>query len=187
MLLFFPDFAVLNVLGDPLRIYEGDIGDSDTNMTCFVVSLNQPRTRDVVFLFMVSNMSTATPGVDFELSDANITITSEFADEEYYTCVYLTVIGDDDVEDDELIVIDIVPLSSLDRVELADGSNSIRATIVDNDGEFVINNEPLVESVYILHFAAQICLHEEFVYHTVMYEPYKLVNNINCGWAYICT
>ena len=119
-----------------LIIYEGDDGDREANHTCFTVSLNQPRTRDVVFTLEVSMMSTATPGVDFERPADNITITPEIQGEEYVTCVYIIVIGDDEVEDNELIVINVAPLSPLDRVESADGSSSTRATIIDNDGEF---------------------------------------------------
>ena len=114
-----------------LIIYEGDDGDTAANHTCFTVTLNQPRTRDVVFALTVSNTSTATPGVDFELSDANITITPEIVEEEYMACVYLTIIGDNDVEDDELIVIEVTALADQDRVY---GSNYIRAMIIDNDG-----------------------------------------------------
>ena len=84
-----------------------------------------------MFALTVSNTSTATPGVDFELSDANITITPDIAEEEFMACVYLTIIGDTYVEDDELIVIEVTSLAEQDRVY---GSNYIRAMIIDNDG-----------------------------------------------------
>ena len=126
------DFAVLTLRETDLIIYEGDDGDSDTNITCFIVSLNRPRTRDVVYTLEVSNTSTATPGVDFELSATNITITPEIQGEEYMTCVYITIYGDNIAEDDELLVINVVPMSPQDRV---DDTNSIRVTFIDNDGD----------------------------------------------------
>ena len=85
-----------------------------------------------MYTLEVSNMSTATPGVDFELSATNITITPGIQGEEYVACVYITVNGDDLVEDDELLIINVVAMSPLDRV---DGTNSIRVTFIDNDGE----------------------------------------------------
>lgn len=139
------DFAVLSVPG-PLTILEGDDGDTTVNRTCFAVTLNQPRSRDVVFVFTVSNMSTATPGVDFEFPD-NITISPGFSMEEYMECLDLVVLGDDIVEDDELIVLYVRALAEQDVVESEDGSSSLRATIVDNDGMLPPNRSTYVSLV----------------------------------------
>lgn len=99
------------------------------------VLLNSPRNRDSVFMITVSNISIAVLGVDFEPLLANITIFSDIAEEEYIQCVNISIVGDDEVEDDELIVLDVRALSEKDSVESVDDSSSLIVTVVDNDGK----------------------------------------------------
>jgi hypothetical protein len=124
--------VVLSVPAGPLTIHEGD--EEIVNQACFTVFLNRPRFRDSVFIITVSNMSTATPGSDFEPLQ-NITVPADLPGEVFEECVNITVIGDTIVEDDELIVFALTALSPLDMVTSSDGSNTLRATIVDNDGK----------------------------------------------------
>lgn len=127
------DVAVLSIPAS-LTIVEGDEGDRSTNHTCFTITLNQPRLRDVVFTITFNTMlSTASPGDDFYPLPENITITPDFNEEKYF--LYLVVIGDDLVEDDEDIVYDVMALAEQDSVESVDSSNSLRVTIMDDDGE----------------------------------------------------
>lgn len=106
-------------------------------------------------MFSISNMSTATPGVDFAFTvfsgvdfdpkreelnpngfeivfgntdPVNITIPPDFTDELYLGAgIYL----DTDVDDGELIILNITALTQPDHVEFEDKSNSIRITVVD--------------------------------------------------------
>jgi hypothetical protein len=129
------DFVVLSVPAGPLTIYEGD-EENTVNQTCFTAFLNRPRSRNSTFIITVSNMSTATPGSDFEPLQ-NITVPANFPGEMFEECVNITVIGDTIVEEDELILFAVTALSPLDMVISSNGSNTLRATIVDNDGKSV--------------------------------------------------
>jgi hypothetical protein len=133
--LILTDFVVLSVPAGPLTIYEGD-EENTVNQTCFTAFLNRPRFRDSIFIITVSNMSTATPGSDFKPLQ-NIPVPADFPGEVLEECVNITVIGDTIVEEDELILFAVTALSPLDMVTSSDGSNTLRATIVDNDGKSV--------------------------------------------------
>jgi hypothetical protein len=128
------DVVVLTVPTGPLVVYEGDEGESTLNQTCFNATLNQPRSRDSIFVITVSSMSTATSAVDFEPL-GNITVPTNYSGDVYEECVNITVIGDAIVEDDEFIIFNITALSPLDIVTSSDGSNTLQVTIIDNDGK----------------------------------------------------
>ena len=108
-------------------------------MACFYVAVNQPRDREVVYDLYLSNMSTATYGVDFEVYPLNVTVPIEFGGSVYTSCVTVTILGDDLVEEDEFFRYRIDPLNPQD---LVDGSNVLMVTIVDEDGKiFLILSE----------------------------------------------
>lgn len=100
---------------------------------CFTAQLNQPRMRDAVFKFSISNSSTAT-NEDFFLNSPNITIgTAVFGP--YMVCVDVTILGDDVFENDEVAVLNIIPVAEQDRVEFQfSNSSSLLINIFDNDG-----------------------------------------------------
>jgi hypothetical protein len=128
-----PDFVVLNVSVPPLTVSEGDDGENTTARVCFTATLNQPRSRNSVFELTVSSLSTATLGVDFVVP--LVVVPADFQGEVYMACVNITIIGDDEVEADEMVVFVVVALTQDNIVVSADGSNFVEMTIIDNDGK----------------------------------------------------
>ena len=53
----------------------------------------------------------------------------------YRECLDIYILGDDTIEDDEVIEFGVVPISERDNVSFANGGDSLRITIQDNDGE----------------------------------------------------
>ena len=127
---FSADVAILTV-PPPLVVTEEDEGSVE-RMACFYVAVNRPRDREVVYQLVFSNMSTATYGVDFEVYPLNVTVPTNFDEDVFMSCVRVTILGDDVVEEDEIIRYRTEPLYMQDRVN---GSDVLIVTILDEDGK----------------------------------------------------
>ena len=117
-----------------LTIAEGY--ESSSNRVCFTVSLNQPRSRDVVFLLELSNASTATEGLDFVAFPDRITVISTAIDTDT-TCVGIVINDDSRPEEEEFFTYYVRPLDGRDYV---DGPDNVTVRIVDNDGRCIIDH-----------------------------------------------
>ena len=124
----------------PISVTEEDEGSVE-RMACFYVAVNRPRDREVVYELVFSNMSTATYGVDFEVYPLNVTVPTNFEGEVYMSCVRVTILGDDVVEEDEYFRYRIEPLYMQDRVN---GSDVFMVTIIDEDGMRINMHAPIV-------------------------------------------
>ena len=98
---------------------------------CFAANVPQPLGREAVFEFVISNTSTAIIFEDYtpNITSPFLTIPPLFSGR-FFTCVVLQIIGDNDVEGNEVIVSDLVPLSPQDSVA---NDSTLVITIIDND------------------------------------------------------
>jgi hypothetical protein len=106
--------VVILFLSD-VNVTEPFQGENRTETVCFNVNLNLPRLRDAIFTFNASNLSTATPGLDFYPTYLVITIPASFTNNTSY-CVNLTILGDGLLEDDEVIVFNVAAIAEEDMV-----------------------------------------------------------------------
>lgn len=92
-----------------------------------------------MFEFVLSNLTTATLGVDFLpfINSAFLTVPANFSGD-FQQCIDVIIFGDDLVEDDEVIVYQLRALSDLDMVEFPANQSSLRLLIIDNDSKFMI-------------------------------------------------
>lgn len=92
-----------------------------------------PRRRDATFEFSLSDSTTASAN-DFIFNiTANTLIIPTGFNGSYITCVEVIIIGDARVESNETVVLDLRPLSDLDRVEFSGRSNSLNINILDGN------------------------------------------------------
>ena len=125
LILFLSDFVIL-MLPAPSTTTE----DTAQHQVCFVALLNHPRDRDVVYEFILSNSSTATPGADFYIQP-NITISTTVDEDVYRFCIYIDIFEDTIVEENEMVVYYVRPLAQEDSVN---GSQTLVVTLIDDDG-----------------------------------------------------
>ena len=129
----------LVVLQYEMYVTELDSGYDSVVTVCFNATVSEQRRREAVFELVLDNTTTATLDYDFfpNNTDLFITIPSGFYGN-FSDCVDLVIVGDNLVEDDELVVYDLVPLSDKDYVMFPGGLDSISVTIIDNDGKGII-------------------------------------------------
>lgn len=114
------------------NITEPDFGEFRSATVCFTASFSQPTTMNVTFHLELSNMSTASVGNDF-VPIPFIVIPSGSSGS-FRSCIDFTVVGDNFVENDEIVQYDILPLGS-NRVEFPFNLPQFLAfNIIDNDG-----------------------------------------------------
>ena len=107
----------------------------DVNITsCFQANMTEMRRRAVRFGFDLLHSSTTTQMSDFFLyySDSDFYIPVRFYGI-FRVCVIATIVGDDVIEGDEVILYEVVPLSEGVSVE---PSAPFRIEILDNDGKY---------------------------------------------------
>lgn len=116
------------------NITEPDEGEVANVTACFEAGVDIPRRRDADFELILSNLTTAN-STEFIPSSA-LRVRMDFSGF-FNSCVDFIILGDDLVESDEVIIVDIRPLSDRDRVQFSDGSDSLTVNIIDNDGTYV--------------------------------------------------
>lgn len=129
--------VTLEVLTSEVNITESDDGEEIVVRTCFRANLPQPLNREVIFGLIESNSSTSTRGAEYypNITIPDIIIPRGFRGE-FRECIDIVVIGDNLVEDDEIIVYDVVSLSGRrDVVAYPQNMDSIVINVSDNDGE----------------------------------------------------
>jgi hypothetical protein len=128
--------VTLDVLDSLVNITERNAGEDSVVSFCFRSSIAEPLTRNVVFGLLESNETTSTSGAEFypNISVADVVIPLGFSGE-FSQCIDIVIIGDNIVEEDEVITYDVMSLSGRDVVRFPQNSSSIVINVQDNDGE----------------------------------------------------
>ena len=127
----------LNVLETKHSILEPGSGSFTTATSCFSANISHPLNRDAEFKFVPSNLTTATPDVDFQTNGAGalLTIPMNFSGD-FLDCVDIAVIiGDDSLEENELVVYELRAVSPLDRVFPPNSSTLVFYIVNNNTGK----------------------------------------------------
>lgn len=138
LIIFRPFILVsLRTLVVPTASFNVTEPDGETvNVTiCFEAYVDQPRFRDAEFELVFSTLSIASPN-EYILATAPLVIIPATFTGFYRACADVTVFGDEIVEEDEVIIVDVRPLSFGDMVQFPNGSDSIRLYIIDDDGKY---------------------------------------------------
>ena len=107
---------------------------------CFRSVIPQPLINVVMFRLIESNNDTTSMiGVEFYLNMTvpNVTIPIGFTGI-FMQCIDIVIIGDNMVEENEVIVYGIVSFSEQDVVRFPGNADSLVINIQDNDGEILI-------------------------------------------------
>ena len=120
---------MLIVLNPIIEVLETDSGNSSTIPICFVSSV-QPL-REVIFHFYEELGTTAEPTDYVPLNLIEIVILPG----PFPQCVNITILGDDLVEDDEVIVLSVEAVSEGDIVQFDDLTTAVEVHIIDDDGK----------------------------------------------------
>ena len=156
---------MLLVLDTMLTAVEPDVRETVNVTACYTASILQPLERDAEFEFvLISENSTATLSLDFfvpELDRPVLVIPSGEAGE-YFRCINVTIIGDDEVEGDEVAVYELVPVDDRDAVLFPSDTMEIVITIIDNDNSMYSDTSLIW--VPLIMATARGCLYLRFVY-----------------------
>ncbi len=121
----------------PNRSIEEPNFTDETIQLCFFANLTEPRSRDAQFLLSY-NESTATLGTDyFFATQPLINISADYVGV-FRACVPIVIMADDIVEDNETVVIEVVPESEEDAVVFQSGYPDFVIDIEDRDGKTII-------------------------------------------------
>ena len=115
-------------------IIEPGIGDTTTVDICLTASINGSLSRDATFVWKIDvDGSNATHNSDYKniLPSLELTIPSGTS-KSYISCFNGSVLGDNFVEGNEVIIATLTPQSDQDRVEYPGGLDSLILVIVDN-------------------------------------------------------
>ena len=130
-----------------LTATEPDEGEASDATVCFETTVNLTRRMDAEFDLLLTNSTTANATNDFSSSRDNLTIPSGF-EGFYNACITFTFLGDDVVENDELIEFEVQPQSEKDAVVFPEQSELLTINIIDNDGihstklQYTLANQP---------------------------------------------
>ena len=123
---------------EPSVVYvtEPDEGDSVNATFCLEASVREPRLRNAYFLLTLNSSSTnATIYSDFAANFSGPIVIPEGFAGSFNRCVIVMVLGDDVIETNEVIVLEVMPLSSRDFVEYINSDvDALTVNILDNDG-----------------------------------------------------
>ena len=128
-----PPRVILTLLNDTATVMEPDSGETIGVTFCFTARIQEPLSFQAFFRDVPNNASTALAGSDYLPNSIFIPETLPVG--ESFGCVSMTIIGDDEVEGDEVAVINYVPLVPGDIILFASGASSLNITIVNNDGK----------------------------------------------------
>ena len=111
-------------------IPEADFGDTSTVISCVGANLSQPLNRDASFQLILSGLSTALIGLDFDINTTSIIVPGNFVGQ-FTVCVAFTIFGDNLFEGNETIVYEIQAQETMLDAVLLPGT--IRVDILDDD------------------------------------------------------
>ena len=109
-------------------------GETTTIRACFEADVEIPRRCPAQFQFEVSNKTTADQVFEFTFTPSSLSIPVGFSGD-FQMCVDWTVMDDDYVEDNEVVIIAVRPLSVIDMVQFPNGTQYLAGTIIDDDGK----------------------------------------------------
>lgn len=134
--------VTLFVVNATANITEPNAGMNSSVVTlCFSAQVDQTLTGNVIFrLFENIYTTTASLSSDFSLSSQLLTIPGGFVGT-FTECINFLIIGDNDIEADEVIDYAVIPMSTADSVVYPDDSQSLVINILDNDGKFLFLNK----------------------------------------------
>jgi hypothetical protein len=112
-------------------------GESDMVHVCFSSLLNQTLNRDAVFQLTPSNQTTASLETDFTLDNSSNITLSAGSSGETTSCIQLTIIGDNLVENNEVIVYDVIAIDGMDHVKFPNDTKSLMVEVLDNEGQYI--------------------------------------------------
>ncbi len=141
-------YIFINLSGDPVRLtvptalfvnVEPDSGANQTVSVCFESQINRPLFRSALFILIPSTSTTAMPDVDFFLNSSMYIIIPRGFNGTYRDCINVVLIGDDEVEDNEIIEFVIATTTSTDNVVYVypENASSVVIYIADNDGKYL--------------------------------------------------
>ena len=130
----------LEVLNSEKNIIEGARGQESAVSFCFRSEIPQPLMNIVTFGLIVSNNdTTSTIGVEFY---PNVTVTDFIIpigfSGIFMQCIDIVVVGDNMVEENEVIVYDIVSFSGRGIVRFPGNADSLVINVQDDDGEIFL-------------------------------------------------
>ena len=130
------DLGVMLFALDPaINVTEPDEGDNNALISsCFQANVTRMRRRDAVFPFVLLNSSTAYLGSDYMVDHDYIIIPTGFSGL-FAECVSIMIIGDNMIEENEVIEYNVLPTAERDSVTNYGGYDPLRVTILDNDGK----------------------------------------------------
>lgn len=128
----------LVVLDSVINVTEPDERENITLTSCFQADVQETRRRAAVFELRFLNSSTADLYSDFFNSTSYIIVPAGF-NGFFMECVDTTIVGDNSIEEDEVIEYELLPLSELDFLQYPNASTSpLRIYISDNDGKYEV-------------------------------------------------
>ena len=129
-------------------VVEPDMFDFINIDLCFTANVSQPLGRDAVFEFVLANTSTATIFEDYapNIAAPFLTIPALFSGQ-FFTCAVIQIFGDNEVEGNEVIVSDLVPLSPQDSVA---NDSTLVITIIDNGQGNIIDTHVYIDLSLIM-------------------------------------
>ena len=133
--------TTLEVLNSEENITEGDRGQETAVSFCFKAVIQQPLINVVTFGLIESlNDTTSMIGAEFypNVTVPDVIIPIGFSGI-FMQCIDIVVIGDNVVEENEVIVYSVVSFSGRDVVRFPGNANSLVINIQDDDGEILKN------------------------------------------------
>ena len=131
------DSITLEVLNSLENITEGGRGQETAVSFCFRSVIQQPLINVITFGLIESNNDTTSMiGVEFypNVTVPDIVIPQGFSGI-FTECIDIVVVGDNVVEENEVIVYDVVSFSGREIVRFPGSSESLVINVLDDDGE----------------------------------------------------
>lgn len=135
--------AILNVSNSLSVIMEPDEGENVTVTSCFTSQLREPLFRDAVFLFNVSNMTTAT---NFIFSTASPVLVIPAQTSYFVFCADVTIFGNDVFDGNRRIIINVTAVSPFDRVSFSNFTGALIVYIVEDDSKSIHTHHQVPKS-----------------------------------------
>jgi hypothetical protein len=107
---------------------------SNTVKFLFTAQSNRTLNRNATFNFVFSQISTATPNIDFTFVTPPYLTFPAGSSGNMTWCIEISITGDDSVENNESVVYDLIPMYDLDTVSPSE-TGALTLNIIDNDGK----------------------------------------------------
>ena len=137
--LFLGDAVTLVVPNGLFVVAEPDSDNNASVTICFESQIARPLFSEAVFHFMESSSTTATSGVDFFVSSLPYIIIPRGFSGNFSFCTEVVILGDDMIEQNEFVVLEVGRMESTDDVVIRYPENAtmIVVEIIDTDGKYM--------------------------------------------------